>query len=80
MLDSLLRIQVGSTYSPVLVQQFIMPQQLHRALYAPVVRKVSKLVTNSYLDVLPGLPYTELPVITMMDGPPTVHTMDVIML
>ena len=62
------------------MQRFITPQQLHRALYAPVVDKVSKLVTNSYLNVLPGLPYTELPVITMMEVPPTAHTTDAIAL
>ena len=55
-----------------------MPQQLRRALYAPVVDKISELVTNSYLDVLPRLLYIELPVITMMEVPPTAHTTDVI--
>ncbi|KAL4067425.1 origin recognition complex subunit 3 N-terminus-domain-containing protein [Scleroderma yunnanense] len=40
-------------------------QELSRALHAPVVDKVSELVANSYVDVLPGLPYTELPVISV---------------
>ncbi|KIM52561.1 hypothetical protein SCLCIDRAFT_18127 [Scleroderma citrinum Foug A] len=40
-------------------------QELSRALHAPVVDKVSELVTNSYVDVLPALPYTELPVVSI---------------
>ena len=53
-----------------------MPQELTRALHAPVVDKVSELVANSYVDVLPGLPYTELPVIMISSKnvlpPPTI--------
>jgi len=62
-LKCLARVQVCSTHSPVLV--LTMPQELSRALHAPVVDKVSELVTNSYVDVLPALPYTELPVISI---------------
>ncbi|KAI5994190.1 origin recognition complex subunit 3 N-terminus-domain-containing protein [Pisolithus albus] len=40
-------------------------QDLTRALHAPVVDKVSELVNKSYIDILPGLPYTELPVISV---------------
>ncbi|KAI6022101.1 origin recognition complex subunit 3 N-terminus-domain-containing protein [Pisolithus marmoratus] len=40
-------------------------QDLTRALHAPVVDKVSELVNKSYIDILPGLPYVELPVISV---------------
>ena len=64
-LKCLTRIQVCPTYSPVLVQWFVVPQELNHALHAPVVDKVLELVTSLYVDVLPGLPCTELPVITI---------------
>ncbi|KAF9467688.1 origin recognition complex subunit 3 N-terminus-domain-containing protein [Collybia nuda] len=38
-------------------------QSLIRALHAPVVEQVIKKVHNSYTNVLPGLPYPELPVV-----------------
>ncbi|KIK27187.1 hypothetical protein PISMIDRAFT_8398 [Pisolithus microcarpus 441] len=40
-------------------------QELTRALHAPVVDEVSELVNKSYIDILPGLPYAELPVISV---------------
>ncbi|KAI6130863.1 origin recognition complex subunit 3 N-terminus-domain-containing protein [Pisolithus thermaeus] len=40
-------------------------QDLTRALHAPVVDRVSELVNKSYIDILPGLPYPELPVISV---------------
>ncbi|KIK19809.1 hypothetical protein PISMIDRAFT_42720, partial [Pisolithus microcarpus 441] len=40
-------------------------QDLTHALHAPVVDKVSELVNKSYINVLPGLPYAELPVISV---------------
>ncbi|KAI6143578.1 origin recognition complex subunit 3 N-terminus-domain-containing protein [Pisolithus tinctorius] len=40
-------------------------QDLTRALHAPVIDKVSELVNKSYIDILPGLPYAELPVISV---------------
>ncbi|KIK98892.1 hypothetical protein PAXRUDRAFT_823391 [Paxillus rubicundulus Ve08.2h10] len=40
-------------------------QELILALHAPVVDKVVELVKDAYTDVLPGLPYTELPIISV---------------
>ncbi|KIJ64777.1 hypothetical protein HYDPIDRAFT_175307 [Hydnomerulius pinastri MD-312] len=40
-------------------------EELIRALHAPVVDRVVELVNNAYTDTLPGLPYTELPVISV---------------
>ncbi|KAF9238125.1 hypothetical protein BU15DRAFT_62764 [Melanogaster broomeanus] len=40
-------------------------QQLIRALHAPVVGRVVDLVNGAYTNTLPGLPYTELPVISV---------------
>lgn len=38
-------------------------QELIHALHAPIVDRVVGLVNKAYSDTLPGLPYTELPVI-----------------
>ncbi|KAG2159548.1 origin recognition complex subunit 3 N-terminus-domain-containing protein [Suillus bovinus] len=40
-------------------------QELIRALHAPVVESVVEQVKKSYTDELPGLPYPELPVISV---------------
>ncbi|KIJ06024.1 hypothetical protein PAXINDRAFT_103539 [Paxillus involutus ATCC 200175] len=40
-------------------------QELIHALHAPVVDRVTELVKDAYTDILPGLPYTELPVISV---------------
>ncbi|KAF9224942.1 hypothetical protein BS17DRAFT_779331 [Gyrodon lividus] len=40
-------------------------QELIHALHAPVVDRVAELVNDAYIDVLPGLPCTELPVISV---------------
>ncbi|KAF8843540.1 hypothetical protein BDN67DRAFT_945590 [Paxillus ammoniavirescens] len=40
-------------------------QELIHTLHAPVVDRVTELVKDAYTDILPGLPYTELPVISV---------------
>ncbi|KAH7886383.1 origin recognition complex subunit 3 N-terminus-domain-containing protein [Phlebopus sp. FC_14] len=40
-------------------------QELIRALHDPLVDKVVDLVNSAYTDMLPGSPYTELPVISV---------------
>ncbi|KAJ8472438.1 hypothetical protein ONZ51_g8517 [Trametes cubensis] len=40
-------------------------QSILRRLQAPVVEEVTTKVTRAYVDVLPGLPYPELPVIAL---------------
>ncbi|KAF8558613.1 hypothetical protein OG21DRAFT_1481305 [Imleria badia] len=40
-------------------------QELIHALHAPIVDRVAELVNTAYTDTLPGLPYAELPVISV---------------
>ncbi|KAI5984717.1 hypothetical protein EDD15DRAFT_2479442 [Pisolithus albus] len=40
-------------------------QDLTRALHAPVIDKVSESINKSHIDILPGLLYAELPVISV---------------
>lgn len=40
-------------------------QELIHALHAPIVGRVAELVNKAYTDTLPGLPYAELPVISV---------------
>lgn len=40
-------------------------QELVHSLHAPVVESVVEQVKKSYTDELPGLPYPELPVVTV---------------
>ncbi|KAF8128563.1 origin recognition complex subunit 3 N-terminus-domain-containing protein [Boletus edulis] len=40
-------------------------QELIHALHAPIVDRVAELVNMAYTDTLPGLPYAELPVISV---------------
>ncbi|KAH0831285.1 hypothetical protein J3R83DRAFT_13920 [Lanmaoa asiatica] len=40
-------------------------QELIHALHAPIVHRVAELVNEAYADTLPGLPYTELLVISV---------------
>lgn len=40
-------------------------QELIHALHAPVVDRVAELVNKAYTDTLPGLPYPEVPVISV---------------
>ncbi|KAI0672417.1 hypothetical protein C8Q78DRAFT_1188445 [Trametes maxima] len=66
-------------------------QNILRAIQAPVVNEVAATVTGAYRDVLPGLPYHELPVVALHGagsslvadianrlehGPPTVRDED----
>ena len=45
---------------------FTQPQQeLIHTLHAPIVDRVAELVNTAYADTLPGLPYAELPVISV---------------
>lgn len=40
-------------------------QELIHALHAPIVARVAELVNKAYMDTLPGLPFAELPVISV---------------
>ena len=40
-------------------------QNILKALYAPVVDEGASQVARAYTDVLPGLPYPELPVVAL---------------
>ena len=40
-------------------------QELIHALHTPIVDKVAELVNKAYTDTLPGLPYPEVPVISV---------------
>ena len=40
-------------------------QNILNAIYAPVADEIIQQVETAYNDVLPGLPYSELPVISI---------------
>ncbi|KIM92135.1 hypothetical protein PILCRDRAFT_810149 [Piloderma croceum F 1598] len=48
-------------------------QAIIRDLHEPVVDAVIRHVHNAYKDILPGLPYCEMPVISVTAGPSLLH-------
>ena len=40
-------------------------QAILKTLHSPLVNDIMKQVRNAYADVLPGLPYPELPVVAL---------------